>query len=885
MAAVCSGGRLGPATHLTRMVTLFSGLARRIRRALRPNRLDRQLQDELAFHVESETAAKVATGLSPADARRLTLAELGGVERWREEVRDQRPGGATELLLRDVRLALRGLRRAPSFSLPALGTLALGIAALVTIASLTSAILLQPLPYEDPGRLVALWERNQSRDRVRNVVSTTAFEAWRARSRTLELVTGFMPESDVWISDQGPERVFGARVSASMFALLGRQPAIGGGFSSDQAPAEVVISHGFWTRRLGGDSAVIGRAVRMSGELVTIVGVMPNDFVPLKFGWLSDQEFWRPLDLSGTHRWGRFLVVAGRMRDGATLETLTSDLAAITTQLHSEKALGDAWDSHAFVLSDEMTGSVRPALIALSIASLVLLAMVLTNTTLLMLAHLRQRAADRALRTALGATGSRLRRERLIVSAMIGGAGALLGAVLALGTIPLLISVLPDNVPRATGVHFDAFASAVVLAAAVLVTLVLALLPAGGRSNATSITLQSRRLTRRSRAPWLVTAEAALALVLAVFASLTVRSFDRLNSVDLGFDPNGLHAMRVSVATDSNTAPRVVFERLLNELRAIPGVTDAALTSRRPLGDGGIATTIAPQAAAESDHSTRPSADVRMVDPQYFAALALQPRSGRLFSGNERQDAPPVAIVNEAFVRTLWPDAPNAVGRKFQLALFNDIVPEIIGVVPDMRLIAPRQETRPTVYLSAAQYPDNVYDVLLRSDMAASALMPTVRRIVDRAVPGTPVYSVAPIADMLADAMSTERVTALLLGFFAVSALVLVAVGVYGVFAGDVARRRQELGVRMALGESAARVVRSMLTRTLALVVIGVVAGATISVFATRVLRSMLYGVPIGDIASHGAAIALVMITALGATLIPAITATRVDPVRALRAD
>ncbi|MEW5916449.1 MAG: FtsX-like permease family protein, partial [Gemmatimonadota bacterium] len=437
----------------------------------------------------------------------------------------------------------------------------------------------------------------------------------------------------------------------------------------------------------------------------------------------------------------------------------------------------------------------------------------------------------------------------------------------------------------ASSVHFDTFAAAVVLMAAVVVALVLALLPAGGTSNATSITLQSRRLTSRSRTPWLVTAEAALALVLAVFASLTVRSFNRLSSVDLGFDANGLHAMRVAVSADSSTSPAVTFARLLENLRAIPGVADAVLTSRRPLGDGGVATTIAPQAATESDRSARPAADVRMVDSHYFAALQLHTRSGRLFSGNERQGAPPVAIVNEALVRSLWPDAPNAVGRKFQLALFDDIEPEIVAVVADMRLIAPRQEARPTVYLSAEQYPDNVYDVLLRSDLAWSALMPTVRRVVDRTIPGTPVYSTASVAEMVADAMATERVTALLLGFFAVSALVLVAVGVYGVFAGDVARRRQELGVRMALGEAASRIVRSMLSRTLTLVVIGMVAGVTISVFATRALRTVLYGIPTGDIASHGAAIALVMVTALGATLIPAIAATRIDPVRALRSD
>ncbi|MGH7696392.1 MAG: ABC transporter permease, partial [Gemmatimonadaceae bacterium] len=353
------------------MRATFERLRQRLQRVLRPRRIDAQLNDELRFHIESETAANVARGLSEPEGRRRAMADMGGVERWREEVRDQRPTHALELLVRDVALSFRGLRRASAYSIPAIATLALGIAALATIASLTSAVLLRPLPYHEPGRLVALWERNVQRNRDRNVVSATVFDAWRTRSRTLDAVTAFMPSSRVWQGRGDPERVFGAEVSPNMFDLLGRRPKLGPGFSPGAASNEVVISHAFWTQRLGADSSIISRAIRLSGSSYTIVGVMPNDFVPVEFGWMGDQDFWLPLNITASTRgWGRFLVVGGRLKPGATLEALNGELNGISAQLLAEKVLAEGWDAHAVPLVDEMTGSVKPALVSLALASM-----------------------------------------------------------------------------------------------------------------------------------------------------------------------------------------------------------------------------------------------------------------------------------------------------------------------------------------------------------------------------------------------------------------------------------------------------------------------------------------------------------------------------------
>ncbi len=869
------------------MHCLFQRVRRRLLSVLHRRRIDAQLDDELRFHIESETAANVARGLSEPEARRLAVADMGGVERWREEVRDQRPTHALELLLREVVFSVRALRRASSYSLPSVATLALGIAALATIASLTSAVLLRPLPYQDPDRLVALWERNIQRNRDRNVVSATVFEAWRTRSRSLEGVTAFMPSSQVWQGKGSPERVFGAEVSPNMFELLGRRPMLGPGFSPGAPTGEVVISHSFWTQRLGADSSITARAIRLGGSNYNVVGVMPNDFLPVEFGWMGDQEFWLPLNITASQDWGRFLVVGGRLMRGATLEALNNELGGISAQLLGEKALSEGWDAHAIPLVDEMTGSVKPALLSLALASLLLLALVLTNTSLLTLAHLRQRSPDRALRTALGATTARLRGERIVTSALLGFAGATVGTLLTLPAIPFLVRMLPPDLPRLDSVRFDGVAVVASLVATLLSTAVLALVPAGGAAAGSDLPNQSARLTRRSGGTWLIVAETALALVLAVLASLTVRSFDRLRSVEVGFDPSNLLAFRVALdasGTGSTAQASLAFDRLIERLRAVPGIDAVGLTSVRPFRDGGSATTIALLGSGESERAALPVADVRVVDPGYFDALSMTAISGHLFSGREGRDNPPLAVVNEALLRALWPTEPNAVGRKFDFNMYDNVPPEIIGVVRDVRLTSARLEPRPTVYLSAAQFPNEVFDVIVGSPLGV-AVVPTIRAAVTAVAPGTPIYEAATLSSIIAESMARERVSALLLGFFAVAALLLVAVGVYGLFAGEVARGRQEIGVRIALGERNTRLVASMLRRAMLRAGAGVVIGVAASLLATRAVRGMLYGVLPGDTLSHATAVGVVLVTALVATLLPALQAARVDPVRALRAD
>jgi putative ABC transport system permease protein len=863
----------------------------RLRRALHRDEFERQLDNELRFHIESEAAELVKRGVAPPEAHRRALAALGGVERWREEARATRVSSALETLAHDVRFAARSLARSPSHTVPVVLTLALGIATMASIASVAYDVLVRPLPYRDPSRLVAVFERNLPRKRDRNVVSAAAVEAWRQRSRTLDSVSALMPSSRVWLTDRGPERISGAEVTPSMFELLGRRPILGSGFSSPTPGSEVVISYAFWTRRLNSDSLIIGRSIQLGGQPVTVVGVMPRDFVPLRFGWMGEQEFWLPLVLGPQHRdWGRFLLVAARLRPGATLEAAEREVRVIHSRLRAEGTIAEGWDAQVIALPEEISGSVRGPFLALLVACGLLLVMVLTNTSLLTIAHARRRADDRVLRSVLGATRGRLLAERLVTTVLLAGGGALLGTLLAQWAIPALTHVLPRDVPRLSNVHFGGVALLVAAGVGTLAALVLALIPFRDRGRLDLQTmLHGDRLTHGRRTAWVVMSEAATAVVLTLFAGLTLRSFDRLSHVDFGFDPSHLMAFRVGFDAPgrSNDAAVAASRAFLERVREIPGVMSAGRTSVRPLYSGGSATTVTPRGLGDKDRSAFPTADVRVVDLGYFRTLGLSAVKGRLFSAGDGEVAPMRVVVNETFGTKLWPgESADVVGRSFDLRLNGSPSPEIIGVVRDVRLWNPRVEARPTVYIFTEQQSvGEEYDVLVRTSTDEAALLPQIRAAVRAVSPASPIFRVESMRQTVDETIARERVTAQLLVLFAAAALLLVAVGVYGLYAGEVTARRREIGVRMALGETSRGVVQSLLAGTLVRAGAGVGAGAAMGFLASRLLQTTLYGIARTDPLSYVLAVAIVILTALGATFLPALQASTVAPSEALRGE
>ena len=871
------------------MWTAFLNLLRRLGQQRRGD-FNRQLENELQFHVEAETEDLVRAGVPRDEAKRRAMATFGGFDRWREEARETRIGHRLEILGHDLKLAIRGLGHSPSYTLPALATIALGVAALATITTLAYDILLRPLPYAEPSRLVAVYERNIPRKGDRNVVSAVAFLAWRQRSRTMDSVSGIMPDTRVWTTNAGAERVSGALVSAGFFTMLGVHPEIGGGFSGTQDAPEVIVSHNFWSRRLGADPSIVGKTIRMDGAPVTLVGVMPPSFEPVRFGWLGDQDYWAPLTIGPQQfQWGRFLLVIARLHPGATLTGAERETHAIHAQLRAEGAIADGWDTQVFSLGDEIVGSVRGPVYALLVACGLLLIMVLTNTSLLTVAQARRRTAEYALRSVLGATRARLLGERAMRTVVLAAGAALIGLLIAVWTIPALTRFLPADVPRLDTIRFDGTAAIVALGAAMLTAVVLAVAPSlGHRSEDTNALRGGDRLTRSARVGWVVVAETAAAVVLTVLAALTLRSFDQLSNVDLGFDSKNLIAFRVAFegpGMDSIRAPAAGRE-LMQQLRAIPGVVSAARTSRRPFHAGGTATTVMPEGWGDRDRSAFPTADVRWVDAEFFRTVGIPLKAGRLFTTADGPKAPLRVIVNEAFARKLWPGERGTVGRRFDLRVNGTPSPEIIGVVGDARLQNPRREPRPTVYVFTNQQDDgDQFDVVLRVAGEEAPVFAAARRAVQTIAPGIPLYRVESMSNTVGKAIARERATAQLLFFFAASALVLVAVGVYGLYAGEVSRRRREIGVRMALGATRRVVVQSLLSRALARAAIGAGVGGVAGVLAARVLESVLYGVSSTDAVSIGASVIVVVLVAIGATLLPALQAARVAPSYALRAE
>ena len=872
------------------MWSALQNLTRRLFQGSRRRDFDRQLDDELRAHVEAETEDLVRAGVPRGEAKRRAMATFGGFDRWREEAHETRLGHRLEILGHDLKLAIRGLRHSPSYTVPAIATIALGVAALATISTLAYDILLRPLPYAEPSRLVAVYERNIPRKGDRNVVAGVAFLTWRERSRTMDSVSGILPDTRVWATNDGSERVNGSLVSSSYFAVLGVHPLIGGGFSGAPNAREVVVSHNFWSRRLGADRSIVGKTIRMDGAPVTLVGVMPPDFEPVRFSWLGDQEYWAPLVVGPRElQWGRFLVVIARLHSGATVASADREVHAIHSQLRAEGTIAEGWDTQVFPLGEEIVGGVRGPVYALLVACGLLLVMVLTNTSLLTVAQARRRTAEYALRSVLGATRARLLGERAIRTLVLAAGGAAIGLVIALWAIPALTRFLPSDVPRLDTIHFGGTALVVASGAAMLTAIVLALAPSIGHRSVDVTALHGgNRLTRSARVGWVVVAETAAAVVLTVFAALTLRSFDQLSNVNVGFDSRNLIAFRVAFdgpGMDSVGAP-VAAREMMRQLRGIPGVVAAARVSRRPFNAGGTATTVTPEGMGDRDRSAFPTADVRWIDVDYLGALGIPLKSGRFFSTADGRNAPSRVIVNEAFVRKLWPNEPGIVGRRFDLRLGGPTVREIIGVVADARLQSPRREPRPAVYISTEQEDDGrEFDVVLRVSGDETPVFAAARRVVQRVAPGVPLFRVESMTTTIGKTIARERATAQLLFFFAASALVLVAVGVYGLYAGEVSRRRREIGVRMALGATRRDVVQSLLSRALLRSVIGASVGGVGGIFGARVLDSVLYGIRSTDAMSYGASVVVVVFVAIGATLLPALQAARVAPSYALRAE
>ena len=867
-------------------------VAWRIAGLFRQGRMERRLDDEMQFHLEMLAERYRSAGLPFAEARRRALADFGGAERFKDAARDEYRSRVVEEIAQDVRYAVRVLRHHPGFTVAAALTFALGIGASAAVFSVVNGVLLRSLPYADPDRLVVVWERHPGRGVERNVVAVRNFEAWRERSHSFTAMAGLVPLPATIGGAPNPERVVGAEVSPGYFRLLGVRPALGRDFTTAEegngGANVVILNDGFWRAHFGADPNVLGQTLPIDGRTHTVVGVMPPTFDPPRFSWLSEQAFWRPFGPTESNRsWGRFLLVVARLEDRVAIDAARRDMAAVADGLAGEERSNAGWSASVTTLASEITGEVRSPLLVLLGAVGLLLVMAIANVTNLTLALTRRRVHELAVRRAIGATSWRLVRQLATQSAVVGILGGLVGGVVAVLGVRSLLVLLPPELPRADAIRVDAVVLTFLVisagGASLVVGLVSALraLPAG---VATTLSESSGRSARRLRGGSLVTAEIALGLVLTVLAGLMVRTFVALRAVDVGFESGRVVAARVGLSGPRYSTPdaqSAFFADVLERVRGTPGVQAAGFINIRPFGGAGPATTVADANARGASDSL--VADVRLADAHVFQALGVPLRAGGLFDARDRVEATPRVVINETLARTLWPGG-HPIGRRLRLEMFNGITPEVIGVVGDVHLRDVRTPPRPTAYLATGAYPSEVGDLIVRG-RDVTTLVATVRAAVRGLDATIPVYQADALETVIGRALARDRFTTMLLGAFALVALMLAAVGIYGVFAADVAERRKEIGIRVALGAPSAGVVRLVMRRAARRALAGVGVGSIGALLAARGMKSMLFGVESTDPASFIGVSVLLLAVAFVATLVPAVRASRVSPLVAIRTD
>jgi putative ABC transport system permease protein len=867
-------------------------VGRRLRLLMRRGAAERAMNAELRHHIECETAERMREGLSYDAARQQALVAFGNVETVKELSRDARGTRTLEELATDIRYAWRHLVRHPGFAIAASGTLALGAGAVAAIYSLVYGILLRPLPYADPDRLMVVWERNVPRDRDQNVVSLDNFVAWRERATAFERMAAVIPTSATIDGEPAAERVTGADVTAGYFSVLGVPPALGRDFDASESLTgqAVILSDALWKRRFGADPSVVGRPIAFSGRSFVVVGVMPADFDPPRVSWLGRQELWFPLvDSAQSRSWGRSLIVLGRLRDGVSLQAARDEMLAIAAQRARESPANAEWSASVIPLSEEIIGSVSTSLCALLAAVCLLFCMATVNVTTLSLAMLERRQEELAMRRAIGATDNRLFRQLFAQSALLGASGAVAGATLAIPATALLVSLLPADVPRAGSIAVDGPVLLATGAIALAATMALgAIVAARGCRLAHSPLSVSGPASRTSPMTTgggsLTAANIALAVALSVMAVLMGRTYSSLQRVDLGFEPDGVMVARValpSAAYPNAARQRAFFGDLIGRVGGIPGVTAAGLVSARPFAGMGPATPARDAASPPAPPGEDPVADVRYADAGFFAALGVQRTAGELF--DDRRTGPPLsALVTSSLARQLWP-GHDPVGQRLALDMNGGIEPIVAGVIKDLHLIDARTLSRPAIFLSAGSFPSTVFDVVMRIDGEPEAVLAALRTAVGNIDAGVPVYMVDALSRIVDEGLAADRLTSWLLAVFASVALSLAAVGVFAVYAADVTRRRKEIGIRLALGGPTASILGLLFTTSLRHTMVGVTTGWVLAWILGRGMESLLFDVAAADAWSFAVAGAAAAAISLAATWIPARNALRASPLDSLR--
>jgi putative ABC transport system permease protein len=801
--------------------------------------------------------------------------------------------------------ALRGLARTPAFTAITLLTAALGVGANTAIFSIVHGVLLRPLPFREPDKLVTLWEVRPDDAGLPRRSRTTAanFFDWETEARTFEKMALFGSAGMNWTGGGEPEELLGARVTASYFDVLGIEPILGRSFRrEEETPGRnrvLILSHGLWQRRFGGSPSALGKTLNLDGEPFEVVGVMPDAVYPtwpqatgrLPFLPLY-QQMWVPMALSEERRHNRGSHVFGaiaRLRVGSSLQAARSEMETIARRLKVAYPENENGGVAVVPYLDEVTGSARPALLVLWGAVALVLLVACANIAGLLLARSASRQREVALRTALGATRWRVLRHFLLESLLLGTAGGALGVGVAYLGVSVLVGLSPAAVPRLA----DAGLSIPVLAFALSISFLTGIL--FGLAPAIQMSRSDRELRLKERAPraglrrTLVVFELALAMVLVVGASLLLQSFVRLRSLDLGFRAENVLVSEINLPPSQyEDWPSIArFHRaLLDRLRAVPSVAASGITYDHALDSNWI-----DRFAIEGNPDTAEpfSAALRIVSPDYFRTLSTRIRSGRPFHDLDDAGHPGAVIVNEAFVRT-YLGGGAALGKRLVMTTprgyWDDSLPdrfEIVGVVENVRFLGPSVDPEPAFYLPAAQFPVQEMMIAVRVAGDPAAFAGRLREEVWAIDPDIPLSNINTMERLLDESLAQPRFNAFVLGFFGAAALALAVLGIYGVLSNTVAQRTSEIGLRMALGAHSRDVVRMVVRQGMRLTVMGLAIGFAAAAVSAPVLRTLLFGVGAFDPWTFALVSALLSSVALLASYIPARRASRIEPLAALR--
>ena len=861
-----------------------------------------EMDEEIRFHLEARTEQLIRQGLGPAEARAEAARRFGSLTVARRLLqrsaahREQRLRirELLEAVVQDARIAVRGLARAPGFLALAVLCLALGIGANAAIYSVINAVLLRPLSFTDPARLVRIWPEGAVPPGIYGIV--------RAQSHAFSGIAGYGGAQKVSVTgSSAPARYTASEVTANLFAVLGVRPALGSTFSEGDNTVGrsnlVLLSYPLWRDRFGASTSVIGSSISVDGITRTIVGVMPSDF---RFP-TADVQLWLPATFSAaspSYWWGTPLHLLARLAIGSTVAQARAESRTVLVRARSSfpMRMPDEWgiDVNVVPLREAVVGGARPTLLLLFGAVGLVLLLACVNVATLYIERATAREREVAIRSALGAGAPRIVAQLLTESLIVAALGAVVGLALAIAGVRVLVAMLPAGTPRAAEIAIDGRVLAFTLVLAALSGLAFGMLPAlrAARLDVqTSLRRDGRtggapRVTSASRV--LAAAQVALAVVIVTAAGLLLKSFWRLHQVDLGFDTRQVLAAEVPLPSfDRDTAGRApaFYDAIVERARTLPGVHAAAAASALPFG-----VTAYPAAMEVEEHPTPaggvPALPVRIVvTPDYFRVLDIPLLRGRAFTDADRAGAPAVALIDATAAKRLWP-GEDAIGQRIRYVWNHDWI-TIVGIVGNVKRDSLSGSAEPSVYLPMRQSFGQEMTVVVRTAHGADqgGIASALRGAVAEIDPAVPVSEFRSLDGMVADSAARARFATTLLALFAAVALMLGAAGIYGLMTSAVSRRTREIGVRMALGATSRGVLRMVLGESAAVTAVGVLLGIAGALASERLMRGLLFGVSAIDVTVLSAVAALLAVVAIVAALGPARRASRVDPLRAIRAE